>query len=218
MPNLTDLFKIKNLPMKVMFLVFSMVLLHTTGMSQNKATAKADGLFETYQYVDAIDAYMELVKSNDANAYVYKQLADSYYNLFNTKEAAQWYAKAIESKQPAETYYRYAQSLKTMGNYEEANQQLAVFAKMQPNDQRAKDYLANPNYIPKLADGDQLFEAEENKISSRSQADFGPLLANDGTFYFVSSRNSMSQSDHNSNTAYIDIFQATVRPIGRAHV
>lgn len=200
--------------MKRVLAVYAVLLFCSASFSQNKATTKADGLFDTYQYVDAINAYKELVNSNKANAYVYARLADSYYNVFNTKEAIKWYAKAVESKQAAEVYYRYAQSLKTQGQYEDANKQLAVFAKMMPNDQRAKDYLANPNYIPRLVDTDKLFDIEQHQISSRSQADFAPLLTNDGTFYFVSSRNATGKDDRTSNTSYIDIYEATLRPDG----
>lgn len=128
--------------MKRALAVYAVMLVYFTSFSQNKATTKADGLFDTYQYVDAINAYKDLVNSNKAKAYVYSRLADSYYNVFNTKETIKWYSKAVESKQPAEVYYRYAQSLKTQGQYEDANKQLAVFAKMMPNDQRAKDFLA----------------------------------------------------------------------------
>ncbi|MGK2861190.1 MAG: tetratricopeptide repeat protein, partial [Chitinophagaceae bacterium] len=144
--------------MKRILAVSAVLFITIAGISQNKTTSKADGLFDTYQYVDAINAYKELVNSNKANDYVYARLADSYYNVFNTKEAIKWYAKAVESKQPAEVYYRYAQSLKAQGQYEDANKQMAVFAKMLPSDQRAKDYLANPNYIPRLVDTDKLFD------------------------------------------------------------
>ncbi len=183
-----------------------------TGVAQNKTTAKADGLFDTYQYVEAINAYLVLVNQKKANDYVYKRLGDSYYNVFNPKEASQWYAKAVESKQDAEVYFKYAQSLRNQGMYEEANKQMDVFAKMLPNDQRAKAHLANPNYIPRLADKDKLFEVADHKLSNRSQADFGPLLANDGTFYFVSSRSVGSKQDKNTSEVYIDIYQATMEP------
>lgn len=198
--------------MKTIALFGSLLFLCNTAFAQNKNTAKADGLFKTYQYVDAINAYMDVVKDQKANGYVYKQLADSYYNLFDTKEAVQWYAKAVESKQEAEVYFRYALALKNQGKYEEANKQMDVFAKLLPKDSRSIVHLANPNYIPRLADKDKLFEVEANKISSKSQSDFSPLLANDGTFYFVSSRNSASKQDKNSNSTYLDIYEASLKP------
>ena len=200
--------------MKTATLLLFISLTGFYGNAQNKTTAKADGLYDTYQYVDAINAYLELVKNKKANAYVYRRLGDSYYNVFNTKEAVNWYEKAVESKQDAEVYFRYATSLKNLGRYEEANRQMEIFAKMLPNDQRAKAHLANPNYIPKLADKDKLFEVEDNKVSSRGQSDFAPLLANDGNLYFVSSRGIQSKEAQKANETYIDVYQAQMQPDG----
>jgi tetratricopeptide (TPR) repeat protein len=81
---------------------------------------------------------------------VYKQLADSYYHIFNMDKAAQYYAKATAESQEAETYYNYAQALKTQTKYAEANKQMDKFASLAPNDPRAKAHKANPNYIPTL--------------------------------------------------------------------
>lgn len=194
--------------MKIIYIVASLFFIVNTSYSQNKHTEKADKLFNTYQYVDAIDAYLEVVNDKKADGYVYKQLADSYYNMFNTTEAAKWYAKALESKQDAEVYFKYAQCLKTEGKYEEANKQMDIFSKMKPNDQRAKNHLANPNYIPRLADKDKLFDAEEISINDKAQSDFGAVLSNDNVLYFVSSRNASKKQDKWTNKPYLDIYES----------
>jgi outer membrane protein OmpA-like peptidoglycan-associated protein/tetratricopeptide (TPR) repeat protein len=194
--------------MKTNFLAFGLVLLLTISYGQNKNTAKADQLFETYQYVDAIDEYLRLAENKNASDYVYKQLADSYYNVFDNENAAKWYAKATENKADAETYYRYAQTLKTMGKYQEANKQLDVFAKMMPNDDRAKEHKANPNYIPSLLDS-KLFDVAEIMINSKDQSDFGAVLTNDNILYFVSTRNSSNRTDKWNNQPYLDIYQSS---------
>ena len=116
--------------MKKIYSLLSFIFIVSAGFSQNQKSEKADKLFDSYQYVDAIDAYLKLVESKDANAYVYKQLADSYYYVFNMEEASKWYLQAIKSKQNAETFYRYAQVLKTQGKYEEANKQMTVFSEL----------------------------------------------------------------------------------------
>ena len=133
-----------------------MLLLLTISYAQNSATAKADTLFNSYQYVSAIEEYLKLAESKNANEYVYTQLAESYYNVFDSENASKWYAKAVKGK-AAETYYHYAQTLKSLGNYQEANKQMDVFAKMMPKDERTKNiwltqiifrvYLVLPNYL-----------------------------------------------------------------------
>jgi len=91
-------------------------------------------------------------------------------------EAAKWYAKAIVKKQDAETYYKYAQCLKAQGKYQEANQQMVTFSDLEPNDQRAKEFKANPNYIPTLADKDKLFDVGQTAINSKEYSDFGAFF------------------------------------------
>jgi hypothetical protein len=60
---------------------------------KTKTTKTADKLFDRYEYVDAAKEYLKLTEKK-ADNYVYKQLADSYYNVLNTKEAVKWFAKA----------------------------------------------------------------------------------------------------------------------------
>lgn len=191
------------------YITLSLSLLLTFGYAQNSATVKADKLFETYQYVAAIEEYLKLAESKNANQYVFNQLAESYYNVFDAENAAKWYAKAVKGKADAETYYRYAQTLKTLGKYQEANRQMDVFAKMLPKDERAKEHLANPNYIPSLSSNSKLFDVAQTNIKSKGQSDFGALLANDNTLYFASTRNTSNRTDKWNDQPYLDIYKAT---------
>ncbi|MBW2961994.1 OmpA family protein [Mesonia aestuariivivens] len=174
--------------------------------AQNKNTEKADQLFANYQFVDAIDEYLELVGKGKANGYVYKRLGDSYYKIFNIKEASTWYSKAVQKKQDAETYYNYAQTLKSQGKYEEANKQLDEFAALKPNDSRAITHLKNPNYIPKLSSDEAKFTVEKLTYSSKEFTDFGPVSVGD-ELYFVSTRNKSNKKDKWSNQPFLDIFK-----------
>lgn len=196
--------------MKNIYITLSLILLVTTSYAQNKFTEKADKLFDSYQYVSAIDAYLKLANGSNADKYIYTQLADSYYNVFNIEEASKWYSKAVEGKEVApETYYRYAQTLKSLGNYQEANKQMDIFARLMPNDIRAKEHKTNPNYIPSLANKSKLFDVAETTIKGEGQSNFGALLANDNILYFVSTRNTTKKTDKWTNQPYLDIFQST---------
>ena len=196
--------------MKNIYITLSLLLFLTTSFAQDKNTAKADKFFDTYQYVSAVEEYLKIAESSNANEYVFKQLGDSYYAIFNTAEASKWYAKAVETKKSApETYYRYAQTLKGIGNYKEANKQMDVFASLLPNDARAKEHKSNPNYVPTLVDKTKMFEIESTTINSKGQSDFGAVLTNDNTLYFVSTRNTSKKTDKWNNQPYLDIFQST---------
>ena len=175
--------------MKNIYIALGFVLATaTTNLSaQSAATKNADKLFNQFEYVKAAQQYLQLTTASPkADPYIYKQLADSYYNMFNTAEATKWYAKATETAQSAETYYRYAQMLKASGSYDQADKQMQQFAAKAPSDARAKAFLANPNYLAKLQSQSKSFDIKKLDISG-DQSDFGAVL-NNNTLYFASWR------------------------------
>lgn len=194
--------------MKKIYSLLSLLIIATASFGQNKKSEKADNLFKSYQYVNAIEEYLQLVDNNQADAYVYKQLADCYYYVFNVEEAAKWYEKAVKIDQDPETYYRYSQILKSQGKYDEANNQMDIFSQMLPNDIRAIDHLKNPNYVPQLADKVKMFEIEEVDINNAEQSDFGAVLSNNNILYFVSTRSEGKKKDNWTNSSYLDIYKS----------
>lgn len=193
---------------KIYISILSIVSLSLTPLSaQNKDTQKADKLFKRLEYVDAAQEYLKLAENGKADGYVYKQLADSYFNTFNSAEATKWYARAVETPQDAETYHRYAQMLKAQGKYEEANKQMQTFASKAPNDQRAKDFKANPNYLPSLLDKQKKFDIKPLDINS-DKSDFGAVL-HQNNLYFTSARNGARKTYGWNEEPFLDIYKAT---------
>ena len=194
--------------MKKTYITLSFVFAGLVASAQNKDTQAADKLYNRYEYIDAAEEYLKLVSANKADNYVYRQLADSYYNVFNTAEAAKWYAKATEEKQDAEVYYRYAQMLKADGKYEQSNKQMEKFAAMAPNDQRAMAFKREPNYIPRLKNQMKLFDSKTMDINS-DKSDFAAVLTNDNTLYFASARNTAKKTYGYNDEPYLDLYYAT---------
>jgi len=199
--------------MKNLYLTVSFVFASGLLIAQNKDTKIADKLFDRYEYVDAAKEYLKLTEKGKGDNYVYKQLADSYYNIFNTKEAIKWFSKAVAVKQDAETYYKYAQMLKAEGNYSEADKQMKQFAALAPNDQRAKNFLANPQYLPTLKSQAKLFDVSKSDISS-DKTEFGAVLTNDNNFYFSSARNTARKNSNWNEEPYLDLYKATYNENG----
>ena len=180
--------------------------------AQNKETQIADKFFKKYEFISAAESYLKLVASNNADGYVYRQLGDCYFNIYNTKEAAKWYAKAIAQKQDSELYYRYAQMLKANGNYVESNKQMQKFAALQPNDSRTKIFNENPNYIPVLLDQQKSFDIKSIDINS-DKSDFGAILQ-DNTIYFTSARNTKSKIYSWTKEPFLDMYKANLNEDG----
>lgn len=194
--------------MKKIYISLSLLMAMTVA-AQNKDTETADKLYAKFEYLDAAKAYEKLA-AKGKDAYVYKQIADSYYNLFNAQEASKWYAKLIEIKQQdAETYYRYAQMLKVEGKYEEANKQMQKFASLAPQDQRAVEFKQDPDYLPKLKSQTKLYDEKKLDINDPKYADFGGFVTDDNTFYFASTRNTARRKYGRNEEPYMDIYTAT---------
>ena len=199
--------------MRKLYVTLSFVMVSGMLSAQNQYTKTADKLFNRYEYVDAAKEYLKLAEGSKADNYVYKQLAESYYNVFNTKEAVKWYAKVVEQKQDAETYYKYAQMLKAEGNFKEADQQMQQFAQLAPNDQRAKTFVSNPNYLPELKGQTKLYDIAKSDVSS-DKTDFGAVLTNDNNVYFASARNTSKRNSNFNDEPYLDIYKATYNANG----
>ncbi len=199
--------------MRNLYVTLSFVMVSGILSAQNQYTKTADKLFDRYEYVDAAKEYLKLAEGSKADNYVYKQLAESYYNVFNTKEAVKWYAKVVEQKQDAETYYKYAQMLKAEGNFKEADKQMQQFAQLAPNDQRAKAFVSKPNYLPELQGQSKLYDIAKSDVSS-DKTDFGAVLTNDNNVYFASARNTSKRNSNFNEEPYLDIYKATYNANG----
>ena len=198
--------------MKNLYISLSFMLAAQFAMAQNKDTEKADKLYARMEYVDAAGEYLKVSGKNDP--YVYRQLAESYYNVFNSKEAVKWYAKATQSNQDAEIYYHYAQMLKAEGNYEEANTQMQKFASLKPNDERAIAFKQDPNYLPKLRNQTKMFDEKKLDINDEKYSSFGAVLTDDNNFYFTSARNTARKTYGGNEQPYLDMYMATYNTDG----
>lgn len=192
--------------MKINTILLFFVVAGFSLSAQNKSTKVADKLVERYEYVQAVQEYLPLVETGKSDGYVQKQLGDCYYNMHNTVAAEKWYSQAVKTNQAAETYYRYAQVLKSNGKYAEANVQMKAFATMVPNDQRTKEFIANPDYLTELINKEKLFEV--NKISLNSnRSDFGAVLYGE-VLYFASARNESNKTYGWNDEPFLDIYQS----------
>jgi len=198
--------------MKNLYIALSFGLISISLIAQNKDTKTADKLYNRFEYVSAAKEYQKLVEKGKGDGHIYKQLADTYYNMFNTKEATTWYAKATETEQDAETYFRYAQMLKADGKYDQANKQMNKFASLAPNDQRAKAHKENPNYVPKLAAKEPGYTSKSLGLSS-DKSEFGAVLYGN-TLYFTSARNGSRKNYGWLEEPFLDIYKMTMGDSG----
>ena len=199
--------------MKNIISIFSIALLWSVSVNaQSNDTKKADKHFNKYEFVEAAEDYLKLATNGKGDTYVYSQLAESYYNVFNTVEAEKWYAKALETSSDPEMVYNYSQMLKANGDYEESNVQLAKFSSMRPADNRAIAFRENPNYLPKILEKGKKFNIQGLAINSEV-SDFGGNLQN-GKLYITSARSGKRKTYGWNEEPFLDIYTAIANEDG----
>lgn len=176
--------------------------------AQNKDTRDADKLFNRLEFVDAIEAYNKLVENGKASEHVYKQLGEANYKIFATHEAEKWYSRALETSNDSETIYNYSQMLKANGKYDESSKWMKKFAEMNPKDERAKDFIDNPDFIIGILQGEKRYELKTLEFNSEG-SDFGGTVYNDN-LYFTSSRNNARRNYGWNDEPFLDIYQVSL--------
>ena len=197
---------------KTILLVAISVLISLTAFAQNEDTKRADKHFKRLEFVEAAKDYERLVEAGKANGYVYRQLAESYYNIFETVKAEQNYRRALKTYNEPELVFKYAQMLKANGKYEASNMQMAKFAEMKPNDERAIAFNKNPRYLPKLLERTEKFSITNLPFNSE-YSDFGGTLQG-GKLYITSARNTSRKTYGWNEQPFLDIYELSKNPDG----
>ena len=145
--------------------------------AQNKDTKKADQLYDRLAYTDAAEAYQKLLKKGKGSRYVFERLGNSYYFINDTKKAETYYKRVAKGRKvKPEVVYNYAQVLKANGKFADYNTYMKKFAEMSPNDSRAKAFMKDPNYLPKMMEQFPSFEAKNLEDLNSEFSDYGLSL------------------------------------------
>jgi len=196
--------------MRRTYYIFSLLLIMggSALFAQNKDTKKADKHYDRLEYVKAIEDYEDLVEDGDGTPYVYHRLADAYYNIYNTNRAAYYYKMYIQKGEnvEGEAYYRYAQMLKANKKFDESNEAMKTFASNAPNDERAKAFKSNPDYLPMLLNAEPKFTVAKSKLNT-DLSDFGGYEFGD-RLYFVSARNKSRRDYGWNDQPTLDVYVA----------
>jgi outer membrane protein OmpA-like peptidoglycan-associated protein len=167
--------------------LFCFSIIYFKGFGQNSLLAKANELYESKSFAQAIDSYEKILKKNPSNLDVIAKVADSYRQTNNITGAEKYYAKLVtmSNSQPIDKYY-YGQILVEKEKYAEAKTWLSQYTlddrgaiATKAIDEKQKFYKDAPYY--RVA-----------KISINSdKSDFSPTFYKNG-IVFVSSRNRTS--------------------------
>ena len=161
--------------MKMKFIYLAFIgILTTSGFSQEAAVRKGDKKYEKYAYIDAIKTYERVAEKGYKSPEMLQKLGNSYYFNADLASAAKWYGAlfAITEDVEPEYFYRYSQSLKSIGEYDRANQMLEKFSQKSGVDSRAKLFAGQKNYLDQIKKNSGRYDLENAGINS-AYSDYG---------------------------------------------
>lgn len=188
-------------------------LLTFDGKAQEVKVGIADKKYEQYAYVDAIKIYERVAEKGYKSAEMFKKLGNAYYFNAELDKANKWYSELFAMGVPseAEYYYRYSQTLKSVGDYAKANQMLEEFNKVNGNEQRAKLYASDKDYLQKIEDNSGRYKVENFGINSE-YSDYGTAFYKD-QLVFASARDTggVSTKKHTwTNQSFSQLYFAKI--------
>lgn len=175
---------------------------------------EANKMFERYAFIDAQKIYLEVANAGYKSENLFKKLGDSYYFNSDLQSAEKWYAELFDlnPKQEKEYIFRYAQALKSIQEYDKADQLMLQYDDLDGSDSRVSMLKKEPNYLQLIEMQSGKFVIDSMPINS-NLSDFAPKVINDTLLVFASNRKQSSsvQRIHEwNNQPYLDLFQVKI--------
>ncbi len=181
---------------------------------EEKLVTKANQKYDNYSFSPAIDIYKRILDKGYTSADLLKKLGNSYYFNADYDEAAKIY-KRLATEYPAEMapeyYFRYAQTLKSLGDYKNADIAMTSFTDATNNDKRAKAFKSEEDYLEDIAQNSGRYKLENFKYNS-SYSDFAPSFYKEGVI-FSSDRDTgnLARYRHTWNSKdFLDLYKVDV--------
>ncbi|MEC3908673.1 OmpA family protein [Tamlana sp. 2201CG12-4] len=183
------------------------LLISITIYSQNGRQKRADNLFNKFAFVNAAEAYQELIDKDYNTDYAIRQLADSYAYMRNPDSAVVYYKQAVQQGNvPVEYYYNYAQALRGIKDYAASRKWMKRFKDAGGKIENSK-IQKDSDFITSIFNAKQQYFLKDIKFNSK-YSDFGAYEYN-GSIYFASSRDEGVSTRHRygwNGEPFLDIY------------
>ena len=166
-------------------LTISVALLSTTSLlfaQPEKELEKANEMYKNFAYVDAIKVYEKIAQKGYVNQEMLESLGNAYYYNAEYKKALPWYEQLFQEgkyKVKPEYYYRYAQTLKSVGDYTQADKMMAKFVELtNANDTRAALFEENKDYQTVIKNNSGRFQLNNASVNTEN-SEYGTAFYGD---------------------------------------
>jgi outer membrane protein OmpA-like peptidoglycan-associated protein len=161
---------------KIAYIVLFSVLA-INGYAQKAAEARADRKYDKFAYIEATKTYERIAAKGYKSEDLFQKLGNAFYFNSEFEKAAQYYGEifAMNQDQEPEYMYRYAQSLKATKQYDQATKMMDAFSAKLADDNRAKIYAANKNYMAVIKKNSGRYNMADAGINSQ-YSDYGSAM------------------------------------------
>lgn len=157
----------------------------TFSHAQKTQVKKADKQYGNYQYIDAIETYEKVADKGYKTVEMMERLGNAYYFNAQYTEAAKWYGELFDlasTAQDPEYYHRYSLSLKSIGDYDKANEYLEKYYHV-----RGEAKPEVKTYLEVIEENSGRYEIENAGELNSALSDYGTTIYR-GELIFASTR------------------------------
>lgn len=195
----------------ISILLFSFFALQLS--AQVNSDNKADKEYDRFAYIDAIKTYERMYERGYKSPDMLLKLANAYYFNGDLENAAKYYKElhAAGTIVKPEFYYRFAQSLKSLKEYEKADEMMARFNKENGNDLRAKLALTQKDYLEVIKKNSGRYIIENAGINSE-YSDYGSSYYKEN-LVFTTARdtgNFVKRMDPWTGEGFTNLYQSSI--------
>ncbi len=163
-------------------LVTSMI---ASSFAQERLVTKGNDRYQTYSFSPAIDIYQRVLDKGYETQDLLQKLGNAYYFTSDYEKAAEIYKQLTEKydKEVGPAYYfRYSQSLRSLGDYQNADTLMDKFTTMTEGDSRAATFKSEKEYMAEIAKNSGRYDIAPFEYNTE-YSEFAPSLYKQGLLF-----------------------------------
>jgi tetratricopeptide (TPR) repeat protein len=199
---------------RIVLLVTLLTFLTANTYAQERLLTKGNEKYQNYAFSPAIDIYQRVLDKGYASADLLQKLGNAYYFNANYEKASEVYQQLIEDYEAEvgpEYYFRYSQSLRSLGDYGNADALMDKFTEMTSEDGRASRFSTEKDYMAEIERNSGRYDIAPFEFNSK-YSEFAPALYKEGVL-FSSDRDTgnLARYRHTWNSKdFLDLYKVNV--------
>ena len=160
---------------KIIYLVLiTLTCVNSYSQKVNKTEVKGDKQYDKLAYIDAVKTYERIYNKGYKSPDMLLKIGNAYYFNAELEKANKWYDELYVTNpdQEAEFFYRFAQTLRATKDYTKSDAMMVKFGEKSGNDERAKLFAKNRNYLEEIKNNSGRYKIENAGINTK-YSDYG---------------------------------------------